>query len=63
MDYSSLGLICTVEFSAGLSSWAASAATPVSIANDGTIEAVSVPYPAILGGEPASFFRVRVTMP
>ncbi|MBX7212133.1 MAG: cadherin-like beta sandwich domain-containing protein [Verrucomicrobiaceae bacterium] len=61
LDYLALGLTYTVEFSADLSSWTASTATPTPLANDGIVEAVSVPYPDMVGGQPARFFRVKVT--
>lgn len=60
MDYLSAGLVYTVEFSANLTFWQPSTATPVSIGNDGEIEAVTVPYPAQINGQDARFFRVKV---
>ena len=55
------GLTYTVEFSSTLGNWVPSTDTPTSIASDGEIEAVTVPYPAQVEGQPARFFRVTVT--
>ena len=63
MDYASLGLAYTVQFSGDLVTWAASSATPTSIANDGQVEIVTVPVPALSGGQNKAFFRVNVTSP
>jgi hypothetical protein len=61
LNHATAGLIYTVEFSANLSLWEPSTAIPTPIANDGEIEAVSVPYPAMVNGQPTKFFRVVVT--
>ena len=60
-DFSTAGLTYVVEFSSDLSGWQASADTPAVLADDGTNQIVSVPFPAgfIAGG----FFRVRVSTP
>jgi hypothetical protein len=63
LNHATAGLIYTVEFSANLSLWEPSTAIPTSIANDGEIEAVSVPFPATVNGQPPKFFRVVVTGP
>ena len=64
-DYASAGLAYTVEFSADLSNWVGSTDTPTVLATDGTIDAVSVPYPLFIttsrGVEKPTFFRVRVS--
>lgn len=63
LDHAAAGLTYTVEFSPDLSFWQPSAAIPTSLGNDGEIEAVSVPYPATVNGQPPKFFRVVVTGP
>lgn len=63
LNHATAGLIYTVEFSANLSLWQPSTAIPTPIANDGEIEAVSVPFPATVNGQPTKFFRVVVTGP
>lgn len=57
------GLTYAVQFSANLTTWVTSTATPVVLADDGVIEAVSVPYPLFVNGRKARFFRVQVTSP
>lgn len=59
-DYIAAGLAYTVEFSGDLASWRASTATPAVLADDGEIQAVSVPYPFFVNGRKASYFRVKV---
>ena len=55
------GLTYTVQFSADLSGWENNAVTPAVIAEDGLIEACTVPYPFFLSdGQKARFFRVSV---
>ena len=60
-DYATVGLTYTVQFSAGLSSWQDSTDTPTVLADDGTNQIVSVPYPA--GLTASGFFRISVTLP
>ena len=60
-DYASTGLTYSTEFSATLSTWATSTDTPIVLADDGTFQIVSVPYPPFVSGKKARFFRVRVT--
>lgn len=56
LDYASLGLTYTPEFSPNNITWTPSAATPTGVANDATLSAVYVPFP------PGTFFgRVTVT--
>jgi hypothetical protein len=59
-DFVAAGLSYTVEFSGDLSSWKASTATPSVLADDGGIQAVSVPYPFFVNGKKATYFRVKV---
>ena len=61
-DYATAGLTYVVEFSAALSTWSASAVTPTVLADDGTNQIVSVPFPAFPGGMTQGFFRVNVTL-
>ena len=59
-DFGAAGLSYTVEFSGDLSFWRASTATPSVLADDGEIQAVSVPYPFFVNGKKATYFRVKV---
>lgn len=61
-NYLAAGLTYSVQFSADLSTWQTSAATPTVVADDGEIEAVTVPYPLFVGGKKARFFRVVVSV-
>jgi uncharacterized delta-60 repeat protein len=61
-DAAAAGLAYDAEFSATPGSWVTSAVTPTLLADDGTHQIVSVPYPAFIEGEPARFSRVRVTL-
>lgn len=62
-DKASLGLTYTVQFSADLTTWQDSAATPTLVADDGDYEAVSVRYPFFVNGKKARFFRVSISTP
>jgi lysophospholipase L1-like esterase len=62
-DRAATGLSYAVQFSADLVSWVTSTATPTVLADDGTVEAVSVPYPFFVNGRKARFFHVVVTGP
>lgn len=62
-DFGAVGLSYTVEFSGDLSFWRASTATPSVLADDGEIQAVSVPYPFFVNGKKATYFRVKVQSP
>ena len=62
-DYVSAGLSYAVEFSADLASWVPGAVAPTVIADDGTLQAVTVPYPFFINGKKARFFRVVITGP
>ncbi len=55
------GLEYVVEFSADLDVWEESLDDATPIGDDGVIEAVTVPYPAEVNGQPPQFFRVKVT--
>ncbi|MBK8035659.1 MAG: cadherin-like beta sandwich domain-containing protein [Verrucomicrobiaceae bacterium] len=60
-DHAQAGLTYTAHFSVNLSTWQTSTATPTVLADDGTYEAVCVPYP-LISGQPAKFFKLSVTM-
>ncbi|MEO6784610.1 MAG: hypothetical protein ABI318_00645, partial [Chthoniobacteraceae bacterium] len=60
-DAAASGLTYTVEFTADFSAWTASADTPTVIADDSDMEAVTVPFPPLVGGLPPQFFRIRIT--
>ena len=60
-DHVQAGLTYTAHFSLNLSSWQTSTATPTILADDGTYEAVCVPYP-LISGQPARYFKLGVTM-
>lgn len=55
------GLIYTPQFSPDLTTWENSTATPVVIASDATHEVVELPYPDLVAGQPARFFRIALT--
>jgi hypothetical protein len=59
-DYESAHLTYTGEFSADLVTWKASTATPTVLADDGWMQAVSVPYPFSVAGRKARYFRLKV---
>ncbi|MBX7209167.1 MAG: M36 family metallopeptidase [Verrucomicrobiaceae bacterium] len=61
-DAAPLGLGYTVQFSADLGTWQSSTATPTVLADDGTYQIVSVPYPFFVGKKKARFFRVVVSL-
>lgn len=61
-DHGVAGLIYAPRFSANLTIWHDSAVAPVVLADDGLYEVVSVPYPALVGGEPARFFQLTLTL-
>ena len=62
-SYLDAGLTYTVQFSADLTTWVSSATVPTVLADDGSIEAVAVPYPFFVNGRKTRFFRVMVTAP
>lgn len=60
-DYLAAGLTYTVQFSADLSTWVNSTTTPTVVADDGVLQAVTVPYRLFIDGRKARFFRIAVT--
>ena len=61
-DAASAGLTYTPQFSADMTTWQSSVATPTVLADDGTNQIVSVPYPVFIAGKKARFFRINVTI-
>jgi alpha-tubulin suppressor-like RCC1 family protein len=59
-DHELAGLVYSVEFSGDLINWKHEIAQPVVIAESGTHELASIPYPAGLTVQIAQFARVRV---
>lgn len=57
-DYAAAGLTYTPRFSADLTTWEDSATVPTVLADDGTHQIVSVPFPPLTGG----FFQLRVSV-
>lgn len=62
-DAAQQGLTYAVRFSADLVTWELSADVPTVVGSDAEIEAVTVPFPALVGGKAPRFFRVEVTSP
>ena len=62
VDHVPAGLTYSVQFSANLVTWMPSAEVPTVLANDGTHQIVSVPFPPFVGGKKARFFRVEVNL-
>ena len=62
-DHAASGLIYTPEFSTDMSAWTPSTAVPTVLADDGTHQVVSVPYPRFIAGRKARFARLQVSMP
>ena len=62
-DAAAKGLTYAVEFTADLSVWSVSNGEPTVVAQEvgNEIEAVTVQFPALVGGLPPRFFRIRVT--
>ena len=62
-DSVNAGLTYAPEFAATLAGpWTASAALPTVLADGGTYQVVSVPFPPFIGGKKARFMRVRTTL-
>ena len=61
-DFVAAGLTYTPEFSVSRSTWQPSAVVPTVLADDGTYQIVSVPYPAFISGKKAKFFRISVSI-
>lgn len=59
--HTSDGLIYTPQFSADLTTWQNSTATPTVVASDATHDVVEVTYPFFIGGKKARFFRIAVS--
>lgn len=59
--HASDGIIYTPQFSADLTTWQDSAATPTVVASDATHDVVQVTYPFFIGGKKARFFRIAVS--
>jgi ELWxxDGT repeat protein len=59
-DHVAVGLSYIPKFSSSLVTWEDSTVTPTVLADDGTYQAVSVPFPASIGGETARFFILTV---
>jgi alpha-tubulin suppressor-like RCC1 family protein len=62
VDHVAAGLTYTPQFSTDLQTWVPSAVVPTVLADDGTNQIVSVPYPPFVGGKKARFFRISVTI-
>lgn len=62
-EYLAAGLSYTVQFSSDLQNWVTSNATPTVVADDGEIQAVTVPAPAAQNGKPFGFVRLQITGP
>jgi hypothetical protein len=60
-DFISAGLIYTVQFCGDVTAWQDSPDAPTVLADDGSNQIVSVPFPG--GLSTRGFFRVRVTLP
>jgi hypothetical protein len=61
-DYIAAGLTYTPRFSATLASWDNSVTVPTVLGDDGTWQIVSVPYPALVGGQVPHFFSLSLTL-
>ncbi len=61
-DAAAAGLTYTPQFSADMITWNNSNDTPTLLADDGTNQIVSVPYPAFAPGQNGSFFRINITL-
>lgn len=61
-DYVAAGLTYIPQFSADLFTWQNSADVPMVLADDGTYQIVSVPYPVFIAGKKARFFRITVSL-
>ena len=60
-DYLTSELSYTVEFSGDLLTWVASTDNPAVVADNGVMQAVTIPYPLFISGKKARFFHVIVT--
>lgn len=55
------GLSYNPQFSADLNTWEDSSAAPFVLASDGLFEILRVPFPPLVDGKSARFFRVEIT--
>ncbi len=55
------GIVYTGSFSANMTAWETSAVAPTVLADDGTYQVVRIPFPALVGGNEARFFRLSVS--
>ena len=63
-NHAELGLTYTIHFSHDLTSWQASLTPPTVQADDGTVQACTIPFPAQLtNGHAPRFFKLQVTAP
>jgi hypothetical protein len=61
-DYLLAGLNYVPQFSSNFNSWQDSTANPLVLADNGSHQIVSVPWPAAAGGTQPRFFRIRVNV-
>lgn len=61
-DAAALGITYTVQFSADMITWQSSTVIPTVLADDGTYQIVSVPYPFFIGKKKARFFHVVISI-
>ena len=61
-DFVAAGLTYTPQFSTDLTTWVNSSAGPLVLADDGTNQIVSVPFPIFIAGERTHFFRLSATL-
>jgi hypothetical protein len=60
-DFAALGLVYIVRFSAEMTTWETNTATPTVVTDNGTMQAVTVPYPLFMSnGRKARFYTVTV---
>jgi fibronectin-binding autotransporter adhesin len=59
-DHVSAGLAYQVEFSSNLGDWTPASEIPVVVADEGTLEQVSLAFPILPNGSQSRFFRVQV---
>jgi hypothetical protein len=60
-NYVTAGLTYTVRFSGDLFGWDDNTATPTVIADDGEIQAVSIPFPGFLNGDQSGYFQLLIS--
>jgi hypothetical protein len=60
VNFTTAGLTYTPQFSPDLQTWITSADVPTTLADDGTLQVVSVPYPASTPGGVPLYFRVKI---